>query len=208
MRIVATKDGLQIGPEYFSRAVCVQVMDSWECPCDEVVVNGQHYYAETNGQRVMAPDDYPLTLKQYAARLGEFLKARHDYEATKEASRLSRLKACNANVLDDTDKDSMTLEKSGNIWRRKWKLNCGEHIRGHRHHFDHISLLLTGSVNLLVDGVSTTYTAPAEVFVPKEKEHRVIALEDGTRWWCVFAVRDEAGEVDTLGLSTDLASTQ
>jgi quercetin dioxygenase-like cupin family protein len=208
MRITATPAGLQIGPEYFSKAVCVQVMDSWDCPADEVVLHRGTYYGTVDGQRVAPPMPYRVTLMSYAARLGEFLKARHDYEATKEASRLSRLKACNANVLDDTEKDSMVLEKSGNIWRRKWKLNCGEHIRGHRHHFDHISLLLTGSVNLLVDGVSTTYTAPAEVFVPKEKEHRVIALEDGTRWWCVFAVRDEEGEVDTLGLSTDLASTQ
>jgi hypothetical protein len=140
--------------------------------------------------------------------LGELVQARHNYEELKEASHLSTLKQINANVLDDETKDSMTLEKFGNIWRRKWKLNCGEHIRGHSHHFDHVSLLLTGSVNLIVDGVSTVYTAPAEIVVKREKEHRVIALEDQTRWWCVFAVRDETGEVDMSGESLDVASTQ
>ncbi len=57
---------------------------------------------------------------------------------------------------------------------------------------------------VLIHGVATTYTAPAEVFVPKDKAHRVIALEDHTRWWCVFVCRDEEGNVNE---TDDIAST-
>jgi hypothetical protein len=85
----------------------------------------------------------------------------------------------------------------GNIWVRQNVLDkAQESFGGHIHHFDHVSLLVKGSVRVEVDGHQPKeFKAPTFIVIKKEHEHNFVALEDDTQWYCVFALRDLDGEV-------------
>lgn len=76
---------------------------------------------------------------------------------------------------------------------------AGDEIGGHTHWFDHTGFLIKGSVNILVDGFEPkVLVAPSFVIIRKHTKHRIISLEDGTMWYCVFAVRDVDGDVSEI----------
>jgi len=96
---------------------------------------------------------------------------------------------------DDTIQDVMGY--FGNIWvkshtlKKKGQTNGG----GHSHHFDHVTLLIKGSVSVSVEGgPEKEFHAPTFVIVKKEKSHKFTALEDDTIYYCVFALRDIDGQ--------------
>jgi len=67
---------------------------------------------------------------------------------------------------------------------------------GHTHSYDHATLLSSGSViyEVLDDFNGETvefqeFTAPAMIYVKKDKFHRLTALEDGTVCACIHALR-------------------
>ena len=88
----------------------------------------------------------------------------------------------------------------GNIWVRSHKMNKGDdNGGGHTHHFDHISLLISGKLLVEVEGYSPKiFTAPKFIVVKKEHKHRFTALEDNTVYYRVFALRDIDGEVTDI----------
>jgi len=88
----------------------------------------------------------------------------------------------------------------GNIWVRQNTIEkSGESFPGHKHKFDHVTLLVKGSIEVEVEGhPAKQFTAPTFVIIRKEHVHKVTALEDGTSWYCVFALRDLDGEVIEL----------
>lgn len=88
----------------------------------------------------------------------------------------------------------------GNIWVRQNHLkNKGDFTPGHIHLFDHVSLLVKGSVEVHVEGKpAKTFTAPTFVVVRKEQKHSFVALEDDTIFYCVFAIRDESGDLTDI----------
>jgi len=85
----------------------------------------------------------------------------------------------------------------GNIWvRQNFLEKAGDAHPGHKHNFDHVSLLACGRVRVTVEGFPPKeFTAPTFIVIKKEHNHRFEALEDGTLWYCVFALRDIAGNV-------------
>jgi hypothetical protein len=85
----------------------------------------------------------------------------------------------------------------GNIWvRQNVLLKAGDSTRGHKHKFDHISLLTHGKVSVEVDGhPPKEFAAPTFIIIRKEHNHRFTALTDEAVWYCVFALRDLDGEV-------------
>lgn len=85
----------------------------------------------------------------------------------------------------------------GNIWvRQNYVHKSGQVHDGHKHHFDHVSLLASGKVRVTVEGHEPKeFTAPTFIVVKKEHNHQFTALEDGTLWYCVFALRDVDGNV-------------
>ena len=85
----------------------------------------------------------------------------------------------------------------GNIWVRQNTLSkAGDHTLGHLHHFDHVSLLATGSVEVEVEGYEPkTFTAPTFIVIKKEHRHKFTAVSDNVLWYCVFALRDENGDL-------------
>lgn len=83
-----------------------------------------------------------------------------------------------------------------NMWiRQKVFTEIGEVIGGHKHNYDHVSLLATGSVEVEVDGVVRQFDAPTFLVIRKDKVHNVKALTENVTWFCVFASRDINGEV-------------
>jgi len=68
----------------------------------------------------------------------------------------------------------------------------------HAHHHDHTMLIFRGSANvfLTVDGIegpATLLNAGDTFNVPAETPHRLVTLEDGTEWFCIFSHRDLDG---------------
>jgi hypothetical protein len=84
----------------------------------------------------------------------------------------------------------------GNIWVRQNLLkNAGDSTAGHKHRFDHVSLLAQGRVRVQVEGHEPKeFSAPTFIVIRKEHNHTFTALADGTIWYCVFALRDLDGE--------------
>lgn len=85
----------------------------------------------------------------------------------------------------------------GNIWVRQHTLTvAGDYHDGHKHHFDHVTLLTAGKVKIELEGSdSKEFTAPTFIVIRKELQHKLIALEDNTNYYCVFALRNLDGEV-------------
>lgn len=95
----------------------------------------------------------------------------------------------------------------GNIWVRQNVMErAGDSHGGHQHYFDHVTLLVKGRVRVEVDdSTPKEFTAPTFMIMRKEKNHKMIALEDDTQYYCVFALRDVDGEIigDIYGNKND-----
>lgn len=88
------------------------------------------------------------------------------------------------------------LGSYANIWvRQKVFSKKGETIGGHKHKYDHMSLLAVGKVMVEVDGITKELEAPTFLVIPKGKIHNITALTDDVLWYCVFAHRDVNGDV-------------
>jgi hypothetical protein len=88
----------------------------------------------------------------------------------------------------------------GNIWvRQNYLEKIGDIHPGHKHNFDHISLLASGKVEVTVNGHEPkVFKAPTFIVIKKEHYHTFKALEDNTLWYCVFALRDINGDVTDI----------
>ena len=85
----------------------------------------------------------------------------------------------------------------GNIWVRQNALEKkGNSSLGHVHKFDHVTLLVKGSVEVHVEGKEPKqFTAPTFIVIRKEQKHHIEALEDDVLYYCIFALRNIDGEV-------------
>ena len=90
----------------------------------------------------------------------------------------------------------------GNIWVRQNLLEKTGDTNGggHKHKFDHVSLLSQGKVLVEIEGHEPKeFTAPTFIVIRKEHNHKFTALTDDTIFYCVFALRDLDGEpIDEL----------
>jgi hypothetical protein len=85
-----------------------------------------------------------------------------------------------------------------NLWIKMMTFRkVGDFIPGHKHIFDHPTLLSQGSVEVDVAGELTTFTAPAIIYIERDKVHKITALEVGTVASCIHAIR-EGREVDDI----------
>ena len=71
----------------------------------------------------------------------------------------------------------------------------GDVMQGHTHTYDHATLVSSGSalVEMLDSNQSVVsakiFNAPEMIYVPKDKIHRITALEDNTICACIHALR-------------------
>ena len=68
--------------------------------------------------------------------------------------------------------------------------HAGDVEQGHSHPFDHISMLSYGKIRITVGEHEKEFSAPQMIFIKKEMEHQLVALEDGTTVLCIHAIRD------------------
>jgi len=90
-----------------------------------------------------------------------------------------------------------------NVWIKLMKFNkTGDYIPGHKHTFNHASILSAGSVEVEVDNNKTTFIAPAIIYIEKNKQHKITALKPNTVVSCIHGLRD-ADKTDDL-ISEDM----
>lgn len=97
----------------------------------------------------------------------------------------------------------------GNIWvRQNYMEKAGDVLGGHAHTHDHISLLTSGKVKVVVNGGEPKeFTAPTFIVIRKGLRHEITALVDGTVWYCVFAMRDIDGDTTEIVSEANLPNS-
>jgi hypothetical protein len=101
------------------------------------------------------------------------------------------------------DSKSYELGYFGNIWVRSHLLEKkgDKNAGGHLHPFDHVTMLINGSVLVETSNPETgeerskEFTGPTFIIVRKNFKHKITALTDNVQYYCVFALRDIDGEV-------------
>jgi hypothetical protein len=88
----------------------------------------------------------------------------------------------------------------GNIWVKQHVHECvGDSYGGHKHTFDHVTLLAAGRVSVEIEGHPVKeFTAPTFIVIRKEHEHKITSLQADTVYYCVFALRDLDGQVTEI----------
>jgi quercetin dioxygenase-like cupin family protein len=75
---------------------------------------------------------------------------------------------------------------------------AGDIENGHTHQFDHLTLLASGSLKVTVEGKESIFKAPFMIYIHKDKNHELTALEDNTVAYCIHALRDGNGVDDII----------
>lgn len=75
--------------------------------------------------------------------------------------------------------------------------NAGDTEHGHKHQFDHLTLLAKGKLKVTVEGSTSEFTAPHMIYIHKDKIHELVALEPDTVAYCIHALRgdNETGDI-------------
>ena len=72
------------------------------------------------------------------------------------------------------------------VYAKETRIPAGHTLVQHKHHFDHLSILASGSVELMVNGDRQVVHAPACLTIKANKHHGVKSLTD-TVWYCIHA---------------------
>ena len=84
-----------------------------------------------------------------------------------------------------------------NTWIRQMHFpNAGNYMAGHKHTFNHTTLLAKGKFRVKVNGHITDYTAPQVVIIKAGLEHKIVALEDDSLAYCIHALHHGEKEED------------
>jgi len=90
---------------------------------------------------------------------------------------------------------------SGNIFIRPNNLeNVGDKAVGHKHNFDHTTIIYKGAVHVKAtapDGSvrEADFEAPNHFLVRADTEHEITATQPHTVFWCVYSHNTPQGEV-------------
>ena len=74
----------------------------------------------------------------------------------------------------------------GGVYAKETIVKAGQILVQHKHEHDHLSVLASGVVELLVDGQRSELTGPACVTIAANKHHGIRALTDVV-WYCIHA---------------------
>lgn len=91
----------------------------------------------------------------------------------------------------------ISIGSIANIFSRQMSFEkAGDVEIGHTHQFDHLTLLASGSLKIVVDGKESIFKAPHMIYINKDKVHELTALEDNTVAYCIHVLRDkETGDI-------------
>jgi quercetin dioxygenase-like cupin family protein len=94
-----------------------------------------------------------------------------------------------------------------NVWTRQMHFKKkGDHETQHTHQFDHLTLLARGSLEVVTNGEPTVFTAPHMIFISKDAEHSLTALEDDTVAYCIHSMTAHDGKNEYIKYVDDLVS--
>jgi quercetin dioxygenase-like cupin family protein len=97
----------------------------------------------------------------------------------------------------------INLSCVANLFSRQMHFEkAGDIENGHKHPFDHLTLLANGSLKIVVDNKVTIFKAPHMIYIAKDKIHELTALEDNTVAFCIHALRDGDRVEDILDPET------
>ena len=106
------------------------------------------------------------------------------------------------NDLDQPNEPEFQMNAVDGVWVLQLKFKkAGDTLQTHSHNFNHISLLTNGSLMIDVDGEKSVYQAPQMIYIDKDTNHKLVALEDNTISYCIHALRDEKDVEIIEGLS-------
>lgn len=72
---------------------------------------------------------------------------------------------------------------------------AGDTEVGHKHLFDHLTLVAKGAVKVKVNNQETVFSAPHCIYIKADLIHEITAIEDDTTVYCIHALRDESGTI-------------
>jgi len=75
---------------------------------------------------------------------------------------------------------------SSGIYAKESRIPAGHVLVQHSHKHDHLSILASGSVEVVVDGKTSVINAPACFTIEANKHHGVKTLTDAV-WYCIHA---------------------
>jgi quercetin dioxygenase-like cupin family protein len=101
-----------------------------------------------------------------------------------------------SNIPEQSDDMTVSISFVDNVFVRQMHYHkAGAYMNGHKHPYNHLTLLGKGKLKITVNDKETVYTAPHAIFIHKDFEHRLVALEDNTVAYCIHATRDDSGNV-------------
>lgn len=160
---------------------------------DIEIISGRHTLLKCILDGVVTIEAYVLEESKY-----DIVKSLKEYEILKIRAIYSDMEESDIirfdNSIYDTKHDIIGCY--ANIWIRQKHFNTvGEKIGGHKHKYDHLSILASGSVKVSVDSYEKTFHAPTFITIPAEDIHNITALTEDVVWYCIFADRDINGDV-------------
>ena len=95
------------------------------------------------------------------------------------------------------------------VYAKETRIPAGSILVQHKHKHDHLSVLASGSVELVVDDIKSVIHAPACITIEANKHHGVKSLTDVV-WYCIHATEcTDADEIDeVLIVPGDVAQAQ
>jgi quercetin dioxygenase-like cupin family protein len=92
---------------------------------------------------------------------------------------------------------------SAGVYAKETLIPAGQVLVQHKHKFDHLSILASGSVELMVDGEKRIVHAPACLTIEADKHHGVKSLTDVV-WYCIHATNcTDTDEIDEVLIAHD-----
>lgn len=91
-----------------------------------------------------------------------------------------------ARLTDDIASLAITHHFGGGVYAKETLVKAGQILVQHKHAHDHLSILASGKVEMLVDGVRSEITGPVCVTIRAGRYHGIKALTD-VAWYCIHA---------------------
>jgi len=92
---------------------------------------------------------------------------------------------------------------SSGVYAKETRIPAGFVLVQHAHKHDHLSILASGSVELVVDNVKSVVHAPGCLTIAAGKHHGIKSLTDVV-WYCVHATNcTDENEVDETLIVSD-----
>jgi quercetin dioxygenase-like cupin family protein len=87
---------------------------------------------------------------------------------------------------------------SAGMYAKETRIPAGHILVQHKHKFSHLSILASGSIELVVDNERKVIHAPACLTIEANKHHGVKSLTDVV-WYCIHATEcTDADDIDEV----------